>query len=200
MIAFDGTASAAASATVRGAALLVMMDFVGGALRLTTWGDTITVGSDVYTAAGTLLSVSPLGESQDTKTDQLSVGLTVTNAALLAIAVGSAATYRNRLVTIYLQLMDATFQRAGAPVLRWSWVMDKIRITRDSTKLQDGSNGGKIEMLCSRYGMSRIRNHEGLRVTHAQQLVRFPGDLGLEFVATLVETPARWLSKKFQNI
>jgi len=114
--------------------------------------------------------------------------------------VGSAATYRNRLVTIYLQLMDATFQRAGAPVLRWSGVMDKIRITRDSTKLQDGSNGGKIEMLCSRYGMSRIRNHEGLRVTHAQQLVRFPGDLGLEFVATLVETPARWLSKKFQNI
>lgn len=79
--------------------------------------------------------------------------------------------------------------------------MDKVQIPRRSpSPAAGGESQGRIEMLCSRAGLGRARNNLGLRMTHQQQLQRYPGDTFLRYVSTLVEQPSLWLSKRFQEV
>ena len=74
--------------------------------------------------------------------------------------------------------------------------MNPAKVTRGGA---GGENNGRVEIPCSRYGMARARNYQGLRHTHAQQQLRFPGDVGLQYMQDLIEKPALWLSKRFQE-
>jgi len=200
MITLDGTALATIAGPVRGAAFLVTLDFLSGLQRYTTWPHNLIVSGNTYIGIGGLGNIAPVNESDDTKTDRLILSLTIVNSGLIAAAVGAASEYRGRAVTISLQLLDSTFIPSGAAVLRWAGVMDKIRITRNSTKLEDGVNSGTIDLECARLGMIRVRNSDGLRLTGAQRRILFPGELGLDYIPQLLERPQMWLSKKFQEI
>jgi hypothetical protein len=86
----------------------------------------------------------------------------------------------------------------GTKVHRWTGTMEPVRITR---RVQAGGpSSGRIEMPCTRNGMSRARNYQGLRLTHAQQQAIYPADMGLEYLQALIEQPTLWLSKRFQEI
>ena len=199
-ITLDGTASARLAAPVRGAHWLVELDFAGGTIRLTSAALPITVGGNVYTALGSLLEVSNVVESATSTNERLTFGLAVTASAQFAAAMGDPTTYRGKAARLYLQLIDDTFQPAGAPVQRWSGYMDKINIERKPASKTGGASTGRIQLVCSRAGMARVRNAQGLRLTDVQQQTRYPGDTGLRYVTTLVQQPTRWLSKKFQEI
>lgn len=199
MITLDATALATAAAPVRGAAHLLEMDFLSGTQRATNWSVTLTSGGNTYLGLGNIIDISPTGESEDTKSDLVTVQISIVNTAMLASLIGPANEWRGLAVRIYLQLFDTNFQPAGAKALRWAGKMDKVAVPRKSNRLAGGPTG-KIEISCSRNGLSRMRNDDGLRLTHAQQIQRFPGDNGLEYVATLVDKPTPWLSKKFQQI
>ena len=196
-LAPDSTASAQLAAGVRGVAWLVDMDFSSGAIHFTTAPLPVTVGSTVYLALGTLVSVANVQESAAAGAERLSLSLSVTNLAMFALAMGDAAVYRGRAARLYLQLYDDAFQPAGAPVLRWQGYMDKLSIDRKSG---EGGVVGHISVACSRAGMARARRAEGLRLTDAQQQSRYPGDTGLRYVRTLIEKPSLWLSKRFQEV
>jgi hypothetical protein len=200
MITLDATALSTVALGARGAAHLVTLDFLSGLQRFTTWPTNLIVASNTYIGVGGIGNIAALHESEDIKTDKLVLSLSIVNSGLIAAAVGAASEYRGRAVTISLQLIDGQFIPAGAAVLRWAGVMDKVRITRNSTKLADGVNSGTIELECTRSGMGRVRNAEGLRLTSAQRQLLFPGDLGLEYVPHLLEKPQVWLSKKFQTV
>ena len=106
--------------------------------------------------------------------------------------------YRGRPVRLYLQLFTEAFAPVGTKVHRWTGTMEPVRITRRTQA--GGPSSGRIEMPCTRNGMARARNYQGLRLTHAQQQVTYPADLGLEYLQALIEKPALWLSKRFQEI
>ena len=59
---------------------------------------------------------------------------------------------------------------------------------------------GTIKLECLRGGGTRVRNCSGLRISHAQQLEEYPGDMGYEYLQTLVEKPVVWLSRRFLEI
>lgn len=193
MITLPGPELARIQSTVRGVALLVSMEFTGGTQRVTTAPVSVVEGGDTYTALGGSGSVSQWTESADTGDDKVKLGITVANSAYLALALGSVQTYRNKRASIYLALFDDKFQLVGNKVLRWSGKMEKVNIRREE-------NGGTVEMVCSRTGMPRSRVAQGLRMTDAQQQKLYPGDYGLQYVRVLIEKPAMWLSKKFQEI
>jgi hypothetical protein len=199
-LTLDGTATARAAAGVAGAHWLLELDFTSGTLYFTTWPLTVVISGNTYLGLGNLLDVSTVGESEDTAADQVTLALNVVNTALLASAIGDATFYRGRAVRLYLQLFDDTYQPVGARVQRWTGTMEKVSVSRTPSPATGGSSSGKIELRCSRSGMSRARNATGLRLTHAQQQQRFPGDMGLEYIQPLIETPALWLSKKFQEV
>jgi hypothetical protein len=84
------------------------------------------------------------------------------------------------------------------PILRWTGIMDKVRVTRRTSKTE--SSSGDVELICQRSGLSRFRNVLGFRMSDAQQQSDYPGDLGLEYTEQLLTNPPVWLSKSFQEI
>lgn len=200
MLATDASASAQLADSVRGVAWLVELDFLSGTLRVTSSPLDITTGGHTYTALGGLMGIANLQESADTAADRLTLSLAITNSAQLALAMGDPAGYRGRQARIYLQVFDQSFVPVGAAVKRWQGYMDKVQIERKPADEAGGEAGGSINMICSRAGMARARNAEGLRLNDAQQQSKYPGDTGLRYVRTLIEQPSLWLSKRFQEV
>ena len=199
-ITLDGPATAALTASARGAQWLVEADFTTGTVYYTTNAVSLTVGGHTYTGLGNMADVTGVTESEDTSVQKITLGFSVANPAILAATLGNVERYRWRPVRLYLQLIDTTYQPVGAPVLRFSGYMEPIKVTRQAAPPEGGPRTARLEMPCSKAGMSRARKAQGLRLTHAQQIARFPGDLGLQYMQELVEKPAVWLSRAFQNI
>lgn len=200
-LALDGTATATIASSVRGIAWLIALDFNSGPIRYTTAPLDVfaNIGSGTVTfIGGRMVDVSGISESENTKSDQITLGLTI-NSAALALALGNVEGYRGKPAQLWLQLFNSTFQPNGLPVKRWAGVMDKVNVSKVKSKATGGGSTGRIEILCSRNGLARVRNADGLRLSHAQQQQRFPGDKGLEYVQTLIEKPQLWLSKNFQK-
>lgn len=182
---------------VCGAHWLIELDFLAGTTYATTAPVSVTTGGHTYTGVGAHLSVSTLSESEEAGADKLTISVPIVNSTMLAAAMGDANTYRGRAARLSLQLFDDKFVPVGSAVPRWSGYMEPARIKRSASDA--GSGSGSIELPCSRAGMARARNYQGLRHTQQQQQLRFPGDLGLQYMQALIEAPALWLSKKFQE-
>ena len=199
MLAMDSAQLALLASDAAGVVYLVELDFDSGTYRFTTFNMPLTIAGNTYVATGSLGSVGDIKESQETDAQTLSLSLSIADQAVLAATLGNVEGYRGRPARIYLQLLDAQFRPVGAPKLRFAGEMEPVKVSRDSQPEEGGPVGGKIELPISRAGMSRARNADGLRLTHEQQQVEYPGDRGLEYVRALIERPAQWLSKRFQQ-
>lgn len=191
-----GAAADAQIATgVAGPHLLVEMDFAApaGIQYATTAPVNVDAGGNTYIGLGKGLAVSAMQESEDTSARQIIVSATLVDQTLLGLVLGDASKYRNRPIRIYLQIFDEAFRPVTSRVLRWSGRMEPVRVSRSGT-------GGRIELPCSRGGMPYARHAKGLRHTHAQQQQRFPGNMALQYLQDLIDKPALWLSKRFQEL
>lgn len=197
MLTLDTSAQAQIEASVRGVQWLVALDFVSGMVRYTTNAVDITSGGYTWQGFGSLVGVDGVRESEDGNPGDVTLGLSLVSTAMLAAAIGNVENYRNRSARLSLQLIGPDFQPVGAPVARWAGYMNKVRIKRNTNK--EGGSSGAIQMVCSRAGANRSRAATGLRHTHAQHILRFAGDNGFEYIQTLIEKPAVWLSKRFQQ-
>lgn len=198
MLAMDSAQLALLASDAVGVVFLVELDFADSTHRFTTFNLPLTVGGNTYVATGALGSVGDIKESQETDAQTLVLSLSVADQSVLASTLGNVESYRGRMARVYLQLLDAQYRPVGAPKLRFAGEMEPVKVSRDAPDA-NGAAGGRIELPVSRSGMSRARNGEGLRLTHEQQQAEFPGDRGLEYVRVLIERPAQWLSKRFQQ-
>jgi hypothetical protein len=198
MITVDGGQQAILDSSVRGATYLIDVEWLSGTQYYNTFVTPIVANGHTYTGLGNLLTISPMRESESLSMEKLTLRLSLVDTAMLAYSIGPATEYRNRAVRIYLQLLGETWAPVQNPILRWSGVMDTVKIERKPS--QTGLGTGSIEMLCMRAGLSRFRNSTGLRMSHEQQQLDYPGDMGLEYTESLVKTPPVWLSKKFLEV
>lgn len=197
MLTLDVSAQTQIEASTRGVQWLAALDFGTGMLRLTTHAVDITSGGFTWTGLGALVGVDTLRESEDGSAGDVVLSMSLASQAMLAAAIGNVENYRLRSARLYLQLIGDGYAPVGAPVARWAGVMNKVRVKRSTSKA--GSSSGSIELVCSKAGANRSRAATGLRHTHAQHIVRFPGDNGFEYIQALIEKPAQWLSKRFQQ-
>jgi hypothetical protein len=199
VITLDTEQTALLASSAVGVVYLVELDFADATKRFTTFNLPMEIGGETYMAAGILASVGDIHETMETDTQTLPIRLTVANAAVLASALGNVEGYRGRQARVMLQPLDANYRPVGVPRLRFAGEMEPVSIKRDSPGPEGGPVGGTIELPISRAGMSRARNADGLRLTHEQQQSEYPGDLGCEYIRTLIEKPSQWLSKRFQQ-
>lgn len=200
----DSSAIAAATSTARGIQILAELYFEADTLRYTTNAiDIAAVTQDeegieaqrTFTGRGDLVDVSPLGESENSGDETLSLGLSIVNSAVLAACMADASTYRGKPVRLYLQFIDSTFQPAGSPIYVWRGYMDPVSVERRPAN--GGPSTGRISLPCRRAGMARSRHAEGLRLSDAQQQAEYPGDKGYEYLQTLVERPTAIITKRY---
>lgn len=199
MLALDSEQLALLASDAVGVVFLVQLDFDAGTYYLSTFNVTRTFAGQTYLGLGDLAAVGDIKESAETDSQTLTISLSVVNQAMLAACLGNVEGYRGRQARIYLQLLDAQYRPVGAPRLRFAGEMEPVKVPRESPSQAGEPVRGTVELPVSRAGMSRARNAEGLRLTHEQQQAEYPGDLGLQYVRGLVERPAQWLSKRFQE-
>ena len=198
-LTLDGTASARITAAVRGVSWLADLEFGTGTVYYTTAPIGIVANSHTYLGLGNLAEVSAIGESEDSNAEKIVLSFALVDPAMLAATLGDVGNYRGRRARLWLQLYDEQFQPAGAPVQRWGGFMDRVATERKPAPATGGAGTGRLRLECSRAGMARARNVTGLRLTDAQQQQRYPGDVGLAYMQTLIEQPSLWLSKRFQQ-
>lgn len=197
MISLDGTQQSTIDSQARGATLLLDLEFSTGTIYVTPYSVPIQANGHTYTSLGSLMSVSPVRESESLSTERLKLKLSIVSTAMLAYAIGPASVYRGQPVRLYFQLIGAHHEPKGNPIPRWSGIMDRITIDRSPSKT--GKSSGSIELECIRNGLARLRTAAPILMTNEQQQREYPGDRGLEYTDTLVRKPPVWLSKAFQK-
>lgn len=181
--------------THAGVLFFIQFDFASGTMRRCTWSHALPWGGHEWSGLASVVSVSPIQQSEKLQYPALELGLNVANTGLLALALGPVAEYRRRPITLWLQVLDDTLQREGEPELFWSGLMDQVRVQTGDGQGQAGSISLRCEMPGRNGGAAR-----SLRLNHAQHQLRAPGDTGLSRIEQLVGQPRTWLSQRFQRI
>ena len=167
----------------------VSLAFNTGTLYLWNgYGDiTMTAGgsSNTFTGLGDLISVSPIGESDQVEAIGASLSLTGIKSSLISAAL--SALYTNRNASIYLGLFDANK----------SVVSDVYTLFKGKMyimKIDEGAETASITLNIENRLIVFDRPKER-RFTHEDQQNRFAGDLGFEFVPDLQDKEIIWGKK-----
>lgn len=165
-------AAAIAAGTVR-PVILAEFDFPGGMVRLWTGPADLTVFGDVFTGIGTIGAVSAVGESDDPPA--VTYSLSGLDSATLALILSEK--FRGRPCKHWLGFANADWSAlVDDPYEEFAGRMDKVAFT-------DGPAG--TLSLSAESEMADLHRPRIIRYTHEQQIARFPGDLGCEFVAQI---------------
>lgn len=186
MIFSDTVAAALSGATVR-ASLLCFMDFVGDPQRVWAgFGTLKTNDGAIWSGLGELGGVSGLSAAVGTTAAPMTLTLSGVKPDLLAIAVNSSNQVKGRTCIVSLQFFDDAWQPLDNPYAIRSGLMDVM--TPQLTLAQ-----ATISLTVEGRWVSRRRPKLGL-YTDRDQEGRYPGDRGLELVASLVNKAIRWPS------
>ncbi|UST52961.1 hypothetical protein NF681_11460 [Comamonadaceae bacterium OTU4NAUVB1] len=171
---------------------LVELQLRSGTARYTTWPVTLTALGVEWQGTGNLGSISQLHESEDGAEEKLTLSLSPVDFGTRALALGDPGDYQDRPVRVWVGLVSTdTFQLVGAPVLRFSGVMDQLKLPREG-------NTGSIALDCRTASYDVRSNPAALRMNNVQHQQRHPGERGFEFLSSLIGNEAVWLTKRFQ--
>lgn len=149
----------------------------GGALRLWTGNENKTIGGNVYTGAGAMISVGEMSEVIDLTAQSLTITLSGLASGLLATAL--AEPYQGRVANIYVG------ERSVSDVmLAFSGYLDTMSPADDGTT---SSITVTIESKLVDLQRPRIR-----RYTKESQKALYPGDTFFDWTADLADKQVPW--------
>jgi len=162
--------------------ILVQCAFDSGNLNLWNGVGNLTVSSVDYIGAGTLLAIGEIAETSELQANGITVTLSGITDPLLAKA--RDEDYQGRELKVLLGAMDASNGVISTPVNVFSGFMDTMVIN-------DSSETATIQIAVENrlIGFERTRVR---RYTAEDQLIDFPNDKGLEFVADMAEKEIVW--------
>ena len=162
--------------------ILVQCAFDSGNLNLWNGVGNLTVSSVDYVGAGTLLNIGQIAETSELQANGITVTLSGITDPLLAKA--RDEDYQGRELKVLLGAMDASNGVISTPVNVFSGFMDTMVIN-------DSSETATIQIAVENrlIGFERTRVR---RYTSEDQLIDFPNDKGLEFVADMAEKEIVW--------
>lgn len=162
--------------------ILVQCAFDSGNLNLWNGVGNLTVSSVDYVGAGTLLAIGEITETSELQANGITVTLSGITDPLLAKA--RDEDYQGRELKVLLGAMDASNGVISTPVNVFSGFMDTMVIN-------DSSETATIQIAVENrlIGFERTRVR---RYTAEDQLIDFPNDKGLEFVAEMAEKEIVW--------
>lgn len=149
------------------------LDFASGFVRVAAGTQDITIGGNLFLAAGSLVGLSTIREPSDLSTGQWEVTLTGVPSDAVSIALNEH--YQGRWARIWAVILDpTTLQPIPDPILLIVGRMDQMLVSYDENMAEV-----KVTITDHLADWDRARV---LRWTHEDQQLLFPGDRGLEFV------------------
>ena len=160
----------------------VKAEFDIGDVRIWSGIDDITINSESYTGAGTLLALGNIEEGLELKTNGMTVSLSGMDATVLNYAL--TQNYQNRNITIFLgYLMGGTGEVAGTLTLF------KGRMT--TLTINDTPEGSTV-IIDAENRLIDLDRPSNLRYTKESQNFLHNGDRGFDRVASLQDKEIVW--------
>jgi hypothetical protein len=168
-------------------ALLVELETSAGTVRVWSGIGELVFNGETFLGVGHLGGIGPIQESgQEVRANAITLQLSGIPAALISTALETQ--YQGRQARIWLAFFTAG--AFSAPAL----VEDAVLIFRgraDTMQILDGPETATITVtLESR--LADLTRPRVRRYTHEDQVTRFPGDLGLEFVTEVQNREITW--------
>ena len=162
-------------------ATLAKLDFSSGFLYINDTDRDIVYDGNTYLGAGNLAQASAVEEGPETKPYAVNLTLSGIPSAYIAIALGED--YQGRDAEIYLALLDDEYAIVGQPVKAFQGRID----TMDMEVGETAAISLTVQSKLVDWDRPRVE-----RYNHETQIVKYPGDLGLEFVDQMVERTIKW--------
>lgn len=157
-------------------------EFQGGTLRMWTGQGTFTMSGEDWAGAGTLLSISPVGETLDIRAEGVQVALSGMPSSLISTVLANAR--YGKPGKLYLACLTNSGTVVTDPYLAFSGKLDKPEIL----------DSGETCRITVRYESTlvdlqrpRVRNY-----TPEDQHRDYPADKGFDFVASLQDKTIAW--------
>lgn len=161
--------------------LLVRLDFSSGALYLNTSAINIIWAGATYLGVGGVADVSALKESGES--GSMNIQLTMSGLQNDIINTAMTENYQGRDVDIYFGVLTENHNLASDAVTVWAGKMDVMNIEVGQTSTVTISAESELTKW------SRSSNK---KYTHQEQVTSYPGDLGLEFISTMMDLQLDW--------
>lgn len=157
-------------------------EFASGTLRLWTGIGTFSWNGQSWTGAGNLLAISPVVETPDVRAVPMKAQLSGMPPSLVALAYGQ--TRQGKPGRVWFGAMDAAGTIVPDPYLAF---VGRLDVTED----EDDDESAMITISYE----NRLIDLERPRVrrwTHEDQQIDHPGDLGLQYAASLADQVLEW--------
>jgi len=164
----------------------VKAEFDTDDIRVWSGTDDITVNSETYTGAGSLLSISGVEEDLELKSSGLTIALSGMDATVLDYAL--TENYQNRPITLFLG-----FQMGGSNESAGELTLFKGRMT--SLTIADTPDGATVTIDCENR-LVDLDRPSNLRYTVESQEFLHSGDTGFNRVQSLADKQIAWGQKQ----
>lgn len=198
MIAMDAPTAALLASGSLNVAVLIELDFAApyGTQRYTSWSSDIPLDGVTYKGIGHILAVPTVKASAEAGHDTHTLAISSADMSVMALALGPASSYVGKRARLYTVFMTPEGLTSGVKRLYFTGQMEPVAISEEPG--DGGATAGRIELPLRRLGMARSRNAEGIRMTHAQQQIDYPGDMGLSGMEKMLSSTV-WHSKEYQR-
>lgn len=162
--------------------MLAEFAFDSGTVRLWNGIGDLTVGSDTYTGAGNLISVSEYQETSKIEAQGFTFTLSGISSSILSIAL--AENYQGRRCNLYICALDTAGVLVSSPYQIFSGRMDTMQINESGETCSVA--------LSAENNMVILQRAKERRYTSEDQRALYPDDAGLDFVAGLQDKEIIW--------
>lgn len=162
--------------------LFLEFETAGGTSRAWTGYGTISWNGQSWTGLGHLLGVSAIEESGDVQANGVSISLSGVPAELVSIAL--AQVRQNKPVRIWLGALNASGGVIADPYLMFQGRFDTAAI-------EEGAETATITVQAENR-LIDLERPRARRYTPDDQAIDYPGDKGLEYVASIQDLTLKW--------
>ena len=160
----------------------IKAEFDTDTVRLHTGGGTLTINSENYEGAGTLLAISDIEDTKELKSAGVTFQLSGMDATVLGFALSE--NYQNRPVTLFM-----AFTSGGTNNVDGYLTLYKGRMIQ--ADISDSTAGATIT-LQTENRLIDLRRPSNLRYTNESQQHLFSGDTSLDQIAKVTQMQLFW--------
>lgn len=162
--------------------LLIELMFDTLPLRFWTGFGDLSWDSKTWNGSGDVIKVSPLDETA--RVEASGVQFQIAGVDTLFTTYALAEDIQGREANVYVGFVDTSGAVLADPVGPFQYLMDTFNISDDPDNV--------VITLTAESYLASLQRPRPRRYTHEDQQIEFPGDMGLEFVASIQQKEITW--------
>lgn len=151
-------------------------------IRVWSGNDDITIESETYTGAGSLLTISDVIEGREVKSEGISIALSGMDSTVLSYAL--TENYQNRPITIFLGFLMGGSNEVAGTIILFKGRMVNLTVGDDPN--------GSIINIDAENRLVDLDRPSNLRYTAESQQFLFAGDTGFNRMQQLQDKQINW--------